>query len=149
MSRELTDQQIQKLLQSDEDQLLEQLGMRSVVVTHDLTKSAEVQLNLSAADIRAMGIKDDMKDLGKRIFRRWNRSAYELACGGDPDDAKTRDDLERALGIGEAAAIGVLTGALIGVGLMAALAPVVATLLVKKFFNPAYGEFCQFWKEKL
>ena len=123
--------------------------MRSAVVTRDLKKSADMQLDLSPADLRAMGIKDDMKDLGKRILRRWNRSAYELACGGDPDDAKTRADIEKALGIGEAAAIGVLIGALIGVGLMAALAPVVATLLVKKFFNPAYGEFCQFWKERL
>jgi hypothetical protein len=149
MTQALTNQEIQKLIQSDENQLLEQLGMRSVVVNRDLKKSAEVELNLSTADIRAMGIKDDMKDLGNRILRRWNRSAYDLACGGDPDDAKTRDDLERALGLGEAAAIGVLTGALIGIGLMVALAPVVATLLVKKFFNPAYGEFCAYWKEKL
>ena len=149
MIQPVTDQQIRQLLQSDEDQLLEQLGMRSAVATRDLKKSADVELDLSSADLKAMGIKDDMNDLGKRILRRWNRSAYELACGGDPDDAKTRADLEKALGIGEAAAIGVLTGALIGVGLMAALAPVVATLLVKKFFNPAYGEFCQFWKEKL
>jgi hypothetical protein len=67
----------------------------------------------------------------------------------NPDDAKTRNELEKALGLGEAAAIGVLTGALISVGLMTALAPVVATLLVKKFFNPAYGQFCGFWKEKL
>jgi hypothetical protein len=53
------------------------------------------------------------------------------------------------LGVGEAAAIGVLTSALIGIGLMAALTPVLATLLIKSFFNPAYGEFCQYWKEKL
>jgi hypothetical protein len=145
----ISQQQIQKLLQSDEDQLLEQLGMRTAVATRDLSRSAELQPDLTSADVTAMGIKDDMKVLGRRILRRWNRSAYELACGGDPDDAKTRSELEKALGLGEAAAIGVLTGALISIGLMAALAPVVATLLVKKFFNPAYGEFCQYWKERL
>lgn len=149
MTGAITDQQIQKLLQSDEDQLLEQLGMRSAVVTRDLKRSGDLQLDLAPADIRAMGIKEDMKALGNRVLRRWNRSAYELACGGDPDDTKTRADLEKALGIGEAAAIGVLASALISIGLMAALAPVLATILVKKFFNPAYGEFCQYWKEKL
>lgn len=149
MTSGITDQQIRRLLQSDEDQLLEQLGMRSATVTRDLKRSAEIQLELGPVDLETMGIKDDMKELGKRILRRWSRSAYELTCGSDPDDAKTRADLEKALGIGEAAAIGVLSGALIGIGLMPALAPVLATLLVKKFFNPAYGEFCAYWKEKL
>jgi hypothetical protein len=32
---------------------------------------------------------------------------------------------------------------------MAALAPLIATIIVKKFFNPAYGEFCGYWKQKL
>jgi hypothetical protein len=149
MTQVISDQQIQSLLQSDEGQLLEQLGMRATVVTTDLKRSADPQVDLSAAEIKAMGAKDNMKALGKRILRRWNRSAYEIACGGDPDDAKTRADLQTALGIGEAAAIGVLATALIHVGLMVALAPVVAAILVKKFFNPAYGEFCGFWKENL
>ena len=145
----ITDQQISELLQSDEDQLLEQLGMRSAVVSRDVTRSADFQLSVKAADIAAMGIKDDMKVLGGKIVRRWNRSAYELACGTDPDDSKSREDLQKALGIGEGAAIAVLTAGLIGVGLMAALAPLIATIIVKKFFNPAYGEFCGYWKQKL
>ena len=145
----ITDQQINELLQSDEDQLLEQLGMRSAVVSRDVARSADFQLSVKAADIAAMGIKDDMKVLGGKILRRWNRSAYELACGTDPDDSKSREDLQKALGIGEGAAIAVLTAGLIGVGLMAALAPLVATIIVKKFFNPAYGEFCGYWKQKL
>jgi len=145
----ITDQQISELLQSDEDQLLEQLGMRSAVVSRDVTRSADFQLSVKAADIAAMGIKDDMKVLGGKIVRRWNRSAYELACGTDPDDSRSREDLQRALGIGEGAAIAALTAGLIGIGLMAALAPLIATIIVKKFFNPAYGEFCGYWKQKL
>jgi hypothetical protein len=145
----LSEQDIQKLLQSDEDQLLAQLGMRTVVATRDLKRSGDPKLSLAPEEMATMGITDDMKALGSRIFRRWNRSAYELACGADADDEKTRSELRKALGIGEAAAIGVLTGALISVGLMAALAPVVAAIVVKKFFDPAYGEFCSFWKEKL
>jgi hypothetical protein len=145
----ITDQQISELLQSDVDQLLEQLGMRSAVVSRDVTRSADFQLSVKAADIAAMGIKDDMKVLGGKIVRRWNRSAYELACGTDPDDSRSREDLQKALGIGEGAAIAALTAGLIGIGLMAALAPLIATIIVKKFFNPAYGEFCGYWKQKL
>jgi hypothetical protein len=145
----ISEAQIQSLVQSDEDQLLEVLGMRSAVVSQDLGRSADPNLSVAPSDLKAMGIKDDLKALGRRILRRWNRSAYQIACGSDPEDSKARSELTKALGIGEAAAIGVLTGALIGVGLMAALAPVVSAILVKKFFNPAYGEFCAYWKEKL
>jgi hypothetical protein len=72
-----------------------------------------------------------------------------LACGKDSNDATTREDLKKALGLSEAAAIGVLTGALIGVGMMPALAPVLAAIVVKRFFNSAYDEFCEFWGERL
>lgn len=149
MAQIVPEQEVQRLLQSDEGQLLELLGMRAAVVTRDLPRSAEIQPNVAAADVKTMGIKDDMKELGGRILKRWNRAAWELVCGDDPDDAKTRGDFKAALGVGEAAAIGALTAGLISIGLMAALAPVVAAILVKKFFNPAYGEFCGFWKEKL
>ena len=149
MTQTPTEDQIAKLLQSDESQLLEQLGMRSALVTRDLSRSAELQPSVAMQDVLAMGVKDDMKELGRRILKRWNRSAYDLECGNDPDDAKTRTELTSALGLGEAAAIGALTTALIGIGLMAALAHVVAAILVKKFYNPAHSEFCEFWKEKL
>ncbi len=149
MAQIVPEQEVQRLLQSDESQLLELLGMRAAVVTRDLPKSALVQPNIAAADVATMGIKDDMKVLGRRILRRWNRSAFDLVCGEDPDDAKTRGEFKLALGVSEAAAIGALTAGLISIGLMAALAPVVAAILVKKFFNPAYGEFCGYWKEKL
>ena len=149
MTSSLSAQEIDDLLQSDEDQLLEQLGMRAAASTQNLALSAELNPKLSSATVTAMGIKDDLKVLGNRILRRWNRSAYELICGDDPDDAGAREQVKKALGLGDAAAIGALTAALIGVGLMAALAPVLAAILVKKFFNPAYGEFCGFWKEKL
>lgn len=149
MTQILNDPEIQRLLQSDVDQLTEQLGMRIAVATRDFAKAAELYPKNVAADVLTMGIKDDLKELGKRVVRRWERSAYEIMCDADPDDTKARNDLKSALGLGEAAAIGALSTALIGIGLMPALAPVLAAILVKKFFNPAYGEFCAYWKTKL
>jgi hypothetical protein len=149
MTATLSQQNIDELLKIDEDQLLEELGMRSAVASRDLAKSAELRPAITMSDVQAMGIKDDMKALGARILKVWNKSAYQVVCGGDPEDAKARDSIMHSLGLGEGAAIAAISAALIGVGMMAALAPVLATILVKKFFNPAIGEFCGFWKEKL
>lgn len=141
--------EIKLLLQSNEDQLLEQLGLKAAVVTRRLEQSSELYPKIVASDVTAMGIKDDLKLLGRQILKRWERSAYDIVCGGMPEDDKARSELKNALGLGEAAAIGALSTALIGVGLMPALAPVLAAILVKKFFNPAYGTFCDYWKSKL
>jgi cytochrome c biogenesis protein CcdA len=149
MTQPISEKQARQLLQSDEDQLLEQLGMRAAAVTRDLALAGDVAPQLVAGDVLAMGVTDDLKALGRRILRRWNRVAHELACGKDSNDATTREDLKKALGLSEAAAIGVLTGALIGVGMMPALAPVLAAIVVKRFFNSAYDEFCEFWGERL
>lgn len=149
MEQKFNEAEIELLLQSNEKQLLEQLGMHAAVVTRDLTKAGELHPNIVAADVKMMGIKDDLKALGTRVLRRWNRSAYDLLCGTDPDDAATQQEIKKALGLGEAAVIGALATALVGIGLMPALAPIVAAILVKKFFRPAYGEFCAVWKGKL
>src|SRR5262245_37567437 len=117
-------QEIDLLLQSDVDQLIEQLGLRAAVVSRDLPKSAELTPAIVSKDVVAMGIKDNLKELGRRVLRRWERSAYEILCGADPDDAKSRNDLKNALNLGEAATIGALSAAMIGMGLMPALAPV-------------------------
>jgi hypothetical protein len=149
MTTRLDENEIKLLMQSNEDQLLEQLGLRTAVVTRRLEQSSELFPKIVASDVTSMGIKDDLKLLGRQILKRWERSAYDIVCGGMPEDDKARLELTKALGLGEAAAIGALSTALIGVGLMPALAPVLAAILVKKFFRPAYGTFCDFWKSKL
>jgi hypothetical protein len=142
----ISEKQAQQLLRLDENKLLEQLGVRSVAAAAAPPTTLE---SPSGPVGGTLGIREDMKELGARILRRWNRVAYELACGNDPDDAAMRSELEQALHVSEAAAIGVLSGGLITIGLSALIAPVLAALIVKKFFNPAYGEFCGYWKGKL
>jgi hypothetical protein len=149
MTHQPVDTVVQGLLDSDEDQLLAQLGMRSLAALGDLSQSALYAPDLGGVAPDKMGAQDELKKLGKRILKRWNQSAYQLVCGDEPDDAKTRKEVQSALGLGKAAAAGVITSALIGVGLMPALAPVVAAIVINKFFDPAYGEFCAYWKENL
>jgi hypothetical protein len=149
MTTQLNDTEIKLLLQSDVDQLLEQLGMRTAVVTSHLEKSGELNPKITSSDVTAMGIKDDLRELGEKILKRWERSAFDIMCGSDANDLKARNEIKGAIGLGEAAVIGVLSTGLIGIGLMPALAPVVAAIVVKKFFNPAYEVFCETWKKRL
>lgn len=139
---------MQSLLQSDEDQLLEQLGMRTQAITQDITKagSFEPQVVYDAAE---MGPKDALQALGRRLFRRWNKEAYKLLCGNDTDDKEQRTELTKALGIGDVAVAAALTSALVYIGAAPAIAAIVAAIIVKKFFAPALDEFCEIWKENL
>jgi hypothetical protein len=137
------------LLESDEDQLYEQLGIRSSAMTRDLSVAGALQPQI-AHDVAAMGMMEDVRDLGKRIFKRWNREAHKLICGGEDLDKKDREALANAFGLGDAAVAGVVASLLITqFGLAPAIATVVAALVIKRFFRPAYDEFCDFWKEKL
>lgn len=54
-----------------------------------------------------------------------------------------------ALGGGDVAVASALTALLIHLGLAPVLAPIVAVIVAKRFFRPAYEEFCKTWKEKL
>jgi len=111
---EISVRQAQQLLRLDENKLLEQLGVRAVAAANAAPAAPEIASGPVAG---TLGVREDMKELGTRILRRWNRVAYDLACGNDPDDASMRTELEQALHVSEAAAIGVLSGGLITIGL--------------------------------
>ena len=139
---------VKNLLQSDEGQLLEELGMRTEAIAQDITKagSFEPQVVYNAAD---MGPKDVLRDVGSRIFRRWNKEAYKLMCGKDPDDSKQRTELTKAIGLGDVAVAAALTSALIYIGAAPAIATIIAAIIVKRFFASALEEFCEIWQENL
>lgn len=139
---------IRNLLQSDENQLLEELGMRTAAIAKDISKagSFEPQVVYDAAD---MGPKDMLRKAGNRIFSRWNKEAYKLLCGKDPDDSKQRTELTNAIGLGDVAVAAALTSALVYIGAAPALAAIIAAIIVKRFFAPALDEFCEIWKENL
>jgi len=137
---------MQNLLQSDEDQLFEELGMRTQAITQDITMagSFEPHLVYDAAD---MGPQEVLGAIGRRLFRRWNKEAYKLLCGDDSDDKEKRTELASAIGAGDVAVAAALTSVLVSIGAAPALAAIIAAIVVKKFFAPAYDEFCGIWKE--
>jgi len=139
----------EKLLMADENQLYEQLGMRAKAIAEDptLCGSFEPEVTYEKAQ---MGLMDDVREFGKRLFMRWNAEAHKLLCGSDPDEQGDREKLAKAVGLGEISVAGTLAALLVThLGLAPAIAAVVSALAVKRFFRPAYEEFCQTWKKSL
>jgi hypothetical protein len=142
-----SEQTMSLLLQSSEDQLYEQLGIRAKAIAANPAAAGSYEPSVTY-DGAAMGPLDDVRDFGRRLFNRWNREAWNLACSDD--EGSDRKKLLEAFGGGQAAVAATLSGLLVAhFGLAPALAAIVAALALKHFFRPAYQEFCNFWQEKL
>jgi hypothetical protein len=138
---------VKTLLKADENQLYEQLGLRAKAIEQDPSKAGSFDPSV-VYDQAEMGLKEDILELGQRLFRRWNAEAYQLVCGSDAKDTKDRKNLTKAIGVSDVAVAAVLSGMLVtNFGLAPAIAAVVAALVVKRFCRPAYEEFCQVWKK--
>jgi hypothetical protein len=96
-----------------------------------------------------MGLIDNLKSLGRKIATTWSRQLHAIVCGEADQDSKDREKILTALNMGEAAVIGAVAAALIGLSLPAALAAAAAPLIVKRFIWPAKDVLCEGWKESL
>lgn len=140
---------VSKLLKADEDQLYEQLGIRAKAVAADPTVGSSFDPSVTY-DQAEMGLKEDVREFGQRLFRRWEVEAYKLICGSDYEDQQDRKELVNSFGVSDVAVAAALSALLVThLGLVPALAAVIAALVVKHFFRPAYEEFCQVWNKKL
>jgi hypothetical protein len=137
---------VAELLEADEMRLFEQLGLRSQLVEHDFGASAEVTPGLR--DVDELVSRDDLRELGKRIFNEMNSAAWHLFCGSGAGDTTDRSLVE-SFAAGPAAIAAYMTVALIAAGISPLFAPVIASLVVKLFLKPTYETTCAFWKEQL
>jgi|SRR5271165_5228882 len=136
-----------KRLETRDEASLELLvGLRAKALEENPALEDTVDLE-PKYDTATMGALDDVKALGRRIAKRWNKELYGLVCenkAGDPQDRKAILD---ALNLGEAAVIGAVAGALIALTVPAPIAAALAPLIVKKFIWPAKDELCVAWGE--
>ena len=141
--------ELEKLLQSDVNQLYEELGIRVRAIAADPSKSGSFSPQV-AYNASLMGPLDDLRLFGKEFFNRVNRQAYDLVCGSALTDKKDRAKLEEAFKIGPTDVAAFLAGLLvIHFGMAAAAAAVVAALIMKLFFKPGQEAMCAVWKTKL
>jgi hypothetical protein len=141
---------VKKLLKSDEEQLYEKLGIRAKAIAQDPTKGSLFEPQVTY-DMAQMGLKEDVMEFGQRLFNRLNVEGYKLICGSETEDQKDRKDLMKAFSTNDEVTVATALSVLLvtNLGLAPAIAAVVAALLVKRFFRPAYEEFCQTWKKNL
>jgi hypothetical protein len=144
---------IETIWDSPESQLYEELGIRSLDIKKYPEKSSSLDPEVTF-DSPMQGDLDYVLELGKKIFDQWAVEAYDLACGSDSEDKEDRKQLLDAAGVGEVAFASAMAGLLITqLAVPAALAPVIAAIIAKRFFKPAadkvFGEFCNYWKKNL
>lgn len=140
---------VSPLLAADEQQLFEELGIRARALAEEPAAAGSFDPDVTF-DEAQMGVLDDVRAFGRRLFARWSRELHELVCGSDPDDEADRKGLTEALGLGETAIAAYLAMLLVSsFGLAPALATVAAAIIVKRFFKPALAEFCSSWAASL
>jgi hypothetical protein len=140
---------LERLLQSEPDQLFTELGLRQKAIENDPTQAGLFEIT-ATYDAPFAGPLDVLKEFGQRFFDRVNKDLYNLVCGDDANNANERKKLLDAFGLGGVAFAGVLTSVLISsFGWAPAIATVVAALVVKLFFNNAQAAMCEVWKKHL
>lgn len=135
----------QSFAEFDEEALLVLLGKQHKAIEMDTTLAADPTLNPDY-DSTHMGLIEDLKVLGRRVAKRWNKELHKIVCGSSDD--QTRKKLMDALNVGEAAAIAAVAGILLAIAPAAVTAPL-SVLLVKSFLMPAKDELCDAWQEAL
>ena len=140
---------MEKLLQSDPDQLYAELGLRRKAIEDDPSRAGSFDVTVPY-DAPFAGPLDVLKEFGQNFFRRFSRDVYGLVCGGDEENAAERQKLVDAFGLGKTTFAAALAALLVSsFGWAPAIAAVVAALVAKLFLRNAYGAMCDVWKTKL
>jgi hypothetical protein len=136
------------LAEYDESSLIEQLGIRAKLMERDPSIAGNFSPQVTY-DAKFLGPLDDVKALGLRILKRWNKELFSIACGSGKDDEADRTKILSALTLSEGAAIGAMIPILTGLGLAPALAAILAAIIVKRFLGTAIDTVCEAWKRQV
>lgn len=137
------------LLEYEEDELLVELGRRadaasinpSLVATFDPTKLAAVE-SLGPLEL------EDVREFGRRFFRKASRRAYDVVCGeGESEESVV---VRRAFEQGKQAAAAALAAVMVAsIGVLPAVAAAVAALIVTTVVPSGSEVLCEMWGERL
>ena len=135
-------------LPRDEDGLLAELGLRTILIRKQPSIAEKLVNNVSRHTIPMPPIKE-LKKIGQQVLDAWNRELYKFTCLEKTEDEQEKKRLVTAIIGKDVTASAILTGILISAHLSPFAAPVVAELIVKLLVVPAERTLCDFWKEKL
>ena len=140
---------IERLLQSEPDQLFTELGLRESAIRQDPTQAGLFETTATYNPAFA-GPLDALRDFGESFFNRVNKDVYDLVCATDEENQSVRQKLLDAIGGGSTTFAAALAAVLVSwFGWAPAIAAVVAALVVKLFFKNAHEAMCEVWKKSL
>ena len=148
MANEELERSIAALVDYDENSLIKQVALRAEAAKEDPTIAGSYD-PVVTYDFEHAGLADELLDLGGRILRRWERELHSVVCGTSQDDEKDRANILSKIGADDAVLGAAVATVLIGLGVSAAVAAVLAALLLKRILKPAGQEVCKFWSERL
>jgi hypothetical protein len=138
---------MEKLEESDESQLYQELGIRLKAIASNpaIAGSFDPAVTYSAS---LMGPLDDVKLFGKKFFEKMSREVYGMVCGGGLTAEEQKKFTEA---LGNKADWGTWLAAILVShwALAPAIAAVVAALIVRLFFKPFHAAMCEVWATKL
>lgn len=138
-----------RLMAYSEADLYRELGQRLKQIARDPSGSADFDLQVGP-QIETLGAVDDIRTFGEQYFNRVNQQVYALICGTETENGAERTRLLDAFNLGRDAVTSTLAALLVAqLGLAPAIAAVMATLVIKLFFQPAHGAMCDVWKTHL
>jgi hypothetical protein len=88
------------LLDADEDQLFEKLGILEQAGKQNPSILASFSADISY-NADAMGVLDDVRNIGRRFFDGISRDCYKLVCSDDAENSEERNKVISAFGIGK------------------------------------------------
>jgi hypothetical protein len=133
----------------DNDQLLEELGVRLVAIRQEPKVSNQFGLSIDAEQ-RTRLTKAELIALGRRLLDIWNRELYKFLCEESTETSEERKRIFAALVGQDATVASMLIGLLVGhFGVAPAIAFVVGTLVARILIVPTGTTVCVFWKERL
>jgi hypothetical protein len=162
---------LESLLRVDDARLLEEVGLQTALIRRDPTTAGQLErprLEGLAHEFPAF----DMRNLGLRLFVRYERELHNLLCGENDEDSVDREELRqslrRAMGrrskpngehpgeeareltAGHAGVASILASALVAnFGLAGGIAMPLAALITKRVVRPALDETCRAWGDSL
>lgn len=141
---------IKRLSKADTASLYADLGAYTSAFAMD-PKPFSDPTAVIAKDATHAGVLTEAIDVGKKVFKRWQKAIYELVCGSGATDVEARQSILSALKLNSPDALATaITLALVtyfSVG--PAIAVIVGVLFAKVLFPPIGEEVCTFWKGKI
>ena len=130
-------EEAEELLAKDEEELTELLALRVNAVQQDVSLSLQPTFEVQESTLE-VALPPWIKNTVDAMIATALRQSHHVLCSDLPEFADLRANLAGALGLGGSAAVIALAAFLTGtLGIAAALATILATIVIKKIGGPS------------